>query len=331
MSEKMYPIPFDSLMNWVTSEYAQCGDVFGVHKHYHASGKSLPIFGERIETPFGPAAGPNSQLAQQSQISVKTQYANSPEQVNAYIPYLTQDHNRSQLLLLPITSDNQLDQQEQKNSLVVRGQYAGPAFNPEQKIVLHLDGHNFDAKLDDNGIFSAAIDAHLLVNSPSKTVVAELIENKQVKLQTTHSYKVNNLKTAKQLDIDIQPLSVVDPQKDTTVVSGKVIKPYSSLWLYFAIIVDNLASGLAGAAFIAFLSSLTSVSFTAVQYAIFSSLMTLTPKILGGYSGTIVSNIGYPKFFLMTTLIGIPILVLVVWVAKLLREHQSLESEHKGD
>ena len=62
------------------------------------------------------------------------------------------------------------------------------------KIVLHLDGHNFDAKLDDNGIFSAAIDAHLLVNSPSKTVVAELIENKQVKLQTTHSYKVNNLK-----------------------------------------------------------------------------------------------------------------------------------------
>jgi len=274
---------------------------------------------------------PNSQLAQQSQISVKTQYADSPEQVNAYIPYLTQDHNRSQLLLLPITSDNQLDQQEQKNSLVVRGQYAGPAFNPEQKIVLHLDGHNFDAKLDDNGIFSAAIDAHLLVNSPSKTVIAELIENKQVKLQTTHSYKVNNLKTAKQLDIDIQPLSVVAPQKDTTVVSGKVIKPYSSLWLYFAIIVDNLASGLAGAAFIAFLSSLTSVSFTAVQYAIFSSLMTLTPKILGGYSGTIVSNIGYPKFFLMTTLIGIPILVLVVWVAKLLREHQSLESEHKGD
>ena len=64
MSEKMYPIPFGSLMNWVTSEYAQCGDVFGVHKHYHASGKSLPIFGERIETPFGPAAGPNSQLAQ---------------------------------------------------------------------------------------------------------------------------------------------------------------------------------------------------------------------------------------------------------------------------
>ena len=64
MSEKMYPIPFRSLMNWVVTEYSGCGDVFGVHKQYHATGKSLPIFGERIETPFGPAAGPNSQLAQ---------------------------------------------------------------------------------------------------------------------------------------------------------------------------------------------------------------------------------------------------------------------------
>ena len=64
MSEKMYPIPFDSLMNWITAEYAATGDVFGVHKAYHAGGKTLPIFGETIETPFGPAAGPNSQLAQ---------------------------------------------------------------------------------------------------------------------------------------------------------------------------------------------------------------------------------------------------------------------------
>ena len=106
------------------------------------------------------------------------------------------------------------------------------------------------------------------------------------------------------------------------------MKEYSKFWLYMAIVMDNLASGLAGAAFIAFLSSLTSVSFTAVQYAIFSSLMTLTPKIIGGYSGTIVTNIGYPNFFLMTTLIGIPILILVVWVAKLLRQHESQQANH---
>ncbi len=64
MSEKMYPIAFRSLMNWVVTEYAREGEVFGVHTPYYASGKTLPIFGETIETPFGPAAGPNSQLAQ---------------------------------------------------------------------------------------------------------------------------------------------------------------------------------------------------------------------------------------------------------------------------
>ena len=64
MSEKMYPIPFKSLMNWIVTEYAMSGEIFGIRKAYKASGKSLPIFGERIETPFGPAAGPNSQLAQ---------------------------------------------------------------------------------------------------------------------------------------------------------------------------------------------------------------------------------------------------------------------------
>jgi MFS transporter, PAT family, beta-lactamase induction signal transducer AmpG len=84
--------------------------------------------------------------------------------------------------------------------------------------------------------------------------------------------------------------------------------------LYIAVAADNLAAGLASAAFIAFLSSLTSVSFTAVQYAIFSSLMTLLPKVLGGYSGSIVDTIDYPGFFIFTTLIGIPVVVLV-WLA----------------
>ena len=64
MSAKMYPIPFRSLVNWATTEYVQSGKIFGIGHMYHADGKSLPIFGERIETPFGPAAGPNSQLAQ---------------------------------------------------------------------------------------------------------------------------------------------------------------------------------------------------------------------------------------------------------------------------
>lgn len=94
-------------------------------------------------------------------------------------------------------------------------------------------------------------------------------------------------------------------------------------WMYFAIVADNLASGLAGAAFIAFLSSLTSVSFTAVQYAIFSSLMTLIPKVLGGYSGTIVESVGYPQFFIFTTLIGVPVFVLIVLANRQLAKHKN--------
>jgi len=82
-------------------------------------------------------------------------------------------------------------------------------------------------------------------------------------------------------------------------------------WLYVAITFDNLSAGLAGAAFIAFLSSLTNIKFTAVQYAVFSSLMTLIPKVFGGYSGSIVENFGYENFFIITTLIGLPIIFLV--------------------
>ena len=84
------------------------------------------------------------------------------------------------------------------------------------------------------------------------------------------------------------------------------------LWLLYGVVgFDNLAAGIAASVFIAFLSSLTSIRFTAVQYAIFSSLMTLLPKTLGGYSGGIVDAIGYPAFFTFTALLGVPVLVLV--------------------
>ena len=86
--------------------------------------------------------------------------------------------------------------------------------------------------------------------------------------------------------------------------------------LYGVISADNLTAGLAGAAFVAYLSSLTSISFTAVQYAIFSSLMTLFPKLFGGYTGQIVDAFDYPIFFVGTAVIGIPVLFLVAWVAR---------------
>ena len=82
--------------------------------------------------------------------------------------------------------------------------------------------------------------------------------------------------------------------------------------LYLVVSLDNLAAGFASAAFVAFLSSLTNIQFTAVQYAIFSSLMTLLPKTLGGYSGAMVDGMGYPGFFMLTALLGVPVIALVL-------------------
>jgi len=87
---------------------------------------------------------------------------------------------------------------------------------------------------------------------------------------------------------------------------------YNLPMLYIVVAADNASAGLASAAFVAFLSSLTNVSFTAMQYAIFSSLMTLIPKVFGGYSGGMVDTIGYPQFFLLTAAMGVPVIVLVV-------------------
>lgn len=95
----------------------------------------------------------------------------------------------------------------------------------------------------------------------------------------------------------------------------------NELLLYVVISADNLTAGLASAAFIAFLSALTNVRFTAVQYAIFSSLMTLIPKLVGGYSGTVVDSFGYVNFFLFAAFIGLPVLALV-WLAN---KHLHLE------
>lgn len=65
MSDIMRPIPFSQLMNWIIEEHKTQDAIFGVRKMVATNQEgALPIFDERIETPFGPAAGPNTQLAQ---------------------------------------------------------------------------------------------------------------------------------------------------------------------------------------------------------------------------------------------------------------------------
>lgn len=86
--------------------------------------------------------------------------------------------------------------------------------------------------------------------------------------------------------------------------------------LVVTIIGDNLANGLASAVFIAFLSSLTSRAYTATQYALFSSLMTLPGKFLSGFGGLVVTAQGYPSFFVIATLLGMPAIVLAIWISR---------------
>lgn len=86
------------------------------------------------------------------------------------------------------------------------------------------------------------------------------------------------------------------------------------LWLAIVISADNFSGGLAVAAFIAYLSSLTSVAYTATQYALFSSLMTLPAKFLGGFAGVIVEAYGYEWFFSYAAILGIPAIVVALYL-----------------
>lgn len=86
--------------------------------------------------------------------------------------------------------------------------------------------------------------------------------------------------------------------------------------LVMAIVGDNLANGLASAVFIAFLSTLTSRAYTATQYALFSSLMTLPGKFLSGFGGIVVAAEGYAVFFLIATFLGLPAIALAWWVSR---------------
>jgi PAT family beta-lactamase induction signal transducer AmpG len=85
--------------------------------------------------------------------------------------------------------------------------------------------------------------------------------------------------------------------------------------LTLAIGIESFASGFAGTALIAFMSSLTSPAYAAAQYALLSSLYAMPGKLAGGLSGLMVDAFGYPVFFVMTSAIGIPgaLLCLYVW------------------
>jgi PAT family beta-lactamase induction signal transducer AmpG len=90
-------------------------------------------------------------------------------------------------------------------------------------------------------------------------------------------------------------------------------------WLALVISADNLSGGIASTAFVAYLSSLANKHYTATQYALFSSLMTLPGKFISGFSGWVVDGFGYPGFFTLAALLGVPAVLLVL----VLMRHQA--------
>jgi MFS transporter, PAT family, beta-lactamase induction signal transducer AmpG len=87
--------------------------------------------------------------------------------------------------------------------------------------------------------------------------------------------------------------------------------------LVFAIMADNISGGLAISVFIAYLSSLTNTAYTATQYALFSSIMTLPGQFLAGFTGLLAEHVGWFWFFISSALIGLPAIVLAVLLARI--------------
>ncbi len=88
-------------------------------------------------------------------------------------------------------------------------------------------------------------------------------------------------------------------------------------YLVVVISADNISGGFAATAFIAYLSSLTNKAYTATQYALFSSLMTLPGKFLSGFSGIVVDSFGYFEFFVVAAGLGLPSILLVLYLSRL--------------
>jgi len=96
--------------------------------------------------------------------------------------------------------------------------------------------------------------------------------------------------------------------------------------LTLSVSVESFASGFAGSALIAYMSSLVSPAFAATQYALLSSLYALPGKFVGGLSGVMVDAFGYEKFFVATATIGIPVVILTVVVWRLATRETSEQS-----
>nr|WP_297400771.1 MFS transporter [uncultured Marinobacter sp.] len=107
--------------------------------------------------------------------------------------------------------------------------------------------------------------------------------------------------------------------------------PPNLVTLAAVVSADNLSGGIANVALIAWLSSMTSASFTATQYALFSSLMTLPGKFIGGFSGIVVAGFGYAEFFLVSAVMGVPAVLLAIFMIRQGRRLDALAPQHQRE
>lgn len=95
------------------------------------------------------------------------------------------------------------------------------------------------------------------------------------------------------------------------------ILPADLLYLSIVVGADNLAGGIAGSCFIAYLSGMTNRAYTATQYALFSSLMLLPAKFIGGFSGLVVDTYGFVNFFIYAAALGLPAILLILYLMRI--------------
>lgn len=267
-----------------------------------------------------------SNLTQNAILQVSSQPKGYEQALNTQVPLMTyQKGDVPQIYVQPIAGQNQLYQNQLERDVIIQGTLLNlPSDAKVEKIALHLPEQTaIEGKVDKKHQWNMVVKGALLANQQRFDVIVDYVhQGEQQRITQQHDYTVLN-SIQPNSRIQLATLPAIDMSDSNSVeIKGKVVVPYSKAWLVAGIIFDNLASGLAGAVFIAFLSSLTSISFTAMQYAIFTSLMLLLPKTIGGYSGAIVDELGYSGFFSLTFLMGIPILFLVIWVERLLRKSE---------
>jgi len=98
-------------------------------------------------------------------------------------------------------------------------------------------------------------------------------------------------------------------------------------YLFLTVAGENFSGGLGSAAFVAYLSSLCNRKYTGTQYALLSSIMGLARAILSSPSGYLVEYIGWSKFFIISTFLGFPSIIILFWMFKMfpLKDQKSMK------